>query len=128
MLVNVASPRAGRPRQALTTPAGDDTIWTWPQGEKAFGRMSRAPPGIYDSYLGGKDTYPADRAAAERIIAMMPDGVVRPSAVQNRKFLMRVVRHLAADLGVRQFLDIGAGLPTMDSVHHVAQAAAPDSR
>src|ERR1700744_5048673 len=83
---------------------------------------------MYDYYLGGKDNFPADRAAAERIIAMMPDGVVRTSAVQKRKFLMRVVRHLAQDLGVRQFLDIGTGLPTMNSVHQVAQAVAPDSR
>jgi hypothetical protein len=83
---------------------------------------------MYDYYLGGKDNFPADRAAAERIIALLPDGVVRTSAVQNRKFLMRVVRHLAQDLGVRQFLDIGTGLPTMHSVHQVAQAVAPDSR
>ena len=83
---------------------------------------------MYDYYLGGKDNYPADRAAAERIIAMMPDGVVRTSAVQNRKFLMRVVRYLAEELEVRQFLDIGTGLPTMNSVHQVAQAIAPDSR
>jgi S-adenosyl methyltransferase len=83
---------------------------------------------MYDYYLGGKDNFPADREAAERIIAMMPGGVVRTSAVQNRKFLMRVVRHLAQDLGVRQFVDIGTGLPTMNSVHQVAQSAAPDSR
>jgi hypothetical protein len=83
---------------------------------------------MYDYYLGGKDNYPADRAAAERIIAIMPDGVVRTSAVQNRRFLMRAVRHLTEDLGVRQFLDIGTGLPTMNSVHQVAQAAAPESR
>ena len=83
---------------------------------------------MYDYYLGGKDNYPADRAAAERIIAMMPAGVVRTSAVQNRKFLMRGVRHLTADLGIRQFLDIGTGLPTMNSVHQVAQSVAPDSR
>jgi len=83
---------------------------------------------MYDYYLGGKDNYPADRAAAERIIGMMPDGVVRTSAVQNRKFLMRAVRHLTADLGVRQFLDVGAGLPTMNSVHQVAQLIAPESR
>src|ERR1700735_5073271 len=83
---------------------------------------------MYDYYLGGKDNYPADRAAAERAIASMPNGVVRTAAVQNRKFLMRAVRHLTADLGVRQFLDIGTGLPTMNSVHQVAQAVAPDSR
>jgi len=83
---------------------------------------------MYDYYLGGKDNYPADRDAAERIIGMMPAGVVRTSAVQNRKFLIRAVRHLAADLGIRQFLDIGTGLPTMNSVHQVAQSVAPDSR
>jgi S-adenosyl methyltransferase len=83
---------------------------------------------MYDYMLGGKDNYPADRAAAEAFIAVMPDGVGRASALENRKFLMRVVRHLTADLGIRQFLDIGAGLPTMDSVHQVAQAVAPESR
>jgi hypothetical protein len=83
---------------------------------------------MYDYYLGGKDNYPADRAAAERAIASMPNGVVRTAAVQNRKFLMRAVRHLTADLGIRQFLDIGTGLPTMNSVHQVAQSIAPDSR
>ena len=83
---------------------------------------------MYDYYLGGKDNYPADRAAAERAIASLPNGVVRTAAVQNRKFLMRAVRHLTADLGIRQFLDIGAGLPTMNSVHQVAQAVAPESR
>ncbi len=83
---------------------------------------------MYDYYLGGKDNYPADRAAAERAIASLPNGVVRTAAVQNRKFLMRAVRHLTADLGIRQFLDIGAGLPTMNSVHQVAQGIAPDSR
>jgi len=83
---------------------------------------------MYDYYLGGKDNYPADRAAAERIISMMPGGVVRTSAIQNRKFLMRVVRYLTDELGIRQFLDIGTGLPTMNSVHQVAQATAPDSR
>ena len=83
---------------------------------------------IYDYYLGGKDNYPADRAAAEHIIASMPNGVVRTAAVQNRKFLMRAIRHLTADLGIRQFLDIGTGLPTMNSVHQVAQSIAPESR
>ena len=83
---------------------------------------------IYDYYLGGKDNYPADRAAAEHIIASMPSGVVRTAAVQNRKFLMRAVRYLAAERGIRQFLDIGTGLPTMNSVHQVAQSIAPESR
>jgi hypothetical protein len=83
---------------------------------------------MYDYYLGGKDNYPADRAAAERAIALMPNGVVRTAAVQNRKFLMRAVRYLTVDLGIRQFLDIGTGLPTMNSVHQVAQSFVPESR
>ncbi len=83
---------------------------------------------MYDYYLGGKDNFAADRTAADRAIAMMPDGVVRASAMQNRKFLVRAVRHLAGELGVRQFLDIGTGLPTMNNVHEVAQAIAPQSR
>jgi hypothetical protein len=83
---------------------------------------------MYDYYLGGKDNYPADRAAAERIIAAMPPGVVRASALQNRLFLGRAVRHLSDDLGIRQFLDIGTGLPTMNSVHEVAQSTWADSR
>src|SRR6201992_2341447 len=98
------------------------------QGGEGFWPDVPSTARMYDYYLGGKDNYPADRAAAERIIAMMPNGVVRTGAVQNRKFLMRVVRYLAEDLGVRQFLDIGTGLPTMNSVHQVAQAVAPDSR
>jgi SAM-dependent methyltransferase len=83
---------------------------------------------MYDYYLGGKDNYPADRAAARKAIAMMPDGVVRVSAIQNRRFLIRAVRRLAADCGIRQFLDIGTGLPAMDNVHQVAQRTAPDTR
>jgi hypothetical protein len=83
---------------------------------------------MYDYYLGGKDNYPADRETAERVIGMMPAGVVRTAAARNRRFLIRAVRHLAAERGVRQFLDIGTGLPTMSNVHEVAQSIAPDSR
>jgi S-adenosyl methyltransferase len=83
---------------------------------------------MYDYYLGGKDNYPADRDAAERVIKMMPEGTIRTAAAQNRQFLGRAVRDLATEYGVRQFLDIGTGLPTMNSVHDVAKSAAPDSR
>jgi hypothetical protein len=83
---------------------------------------------MYDYYLGGKDNYPADRDAAERVIKMMPEGTVRTSAIQNRQFLGRAVRDLATEHGMRQFLDIGTGLPTMNSVHDVAKSVAPDSR
>ncbi|HSZ41780.1 MAG TPA: SAM-dependent methyltransferase [Trebonia sp.] len=78
---------------------------------------------MYDYYLGGKDNYPADRKAAEKVMAMMPPGLIQTAAVQNRKFLGRAVRYLVAELGIRQFIDIGTGLPTMNSVHEVAQTA-----
>ena len=80
---------------------------------------------MYDYYLGGKDNFPADRQAAEQVIAMMPAGTIKTAAIQNRMFLGRAVRYLA-ELGIRQFLDIGTGLPTMGNVHEVAQAVAPD--
>jgi hypothetical protein len=83
---------------------------------------------MYDYYLGGKDNYPADREAAERVITMMPEGTIRIAAVHNRQFLGRAVRDLAVGYGIRQFLDIGAGLPTMSSVHDVAKSVEPDSR
>src|SRR5215469_9542962 len=96
--------------------------------EQAFRPNIASAARIYDYYLGGKDNFAADREAAERVIAVMPDGTVRMSATQNRQFLIRAVRHVAGDLGVRQFLDIGTGLPTMNNVHEVAQSIAPDSR
>jgi SAM-dependent methyltransferase len=84
---------------------------------------------MYDYYLGGKDNYPADRAAAEEVIASMPSGGnARIAAVENRKFLGRAVRYLAREAGIRQFLDIGSGLPTVNNVHEVAQSVAPDAR
>ena len=81
---------------------------------------------IYDYLLGGKDNFAADRGAAQQLLAAQPDiaGVVR----DNRLFIGRVVRFLAGEAGIRQFLDLGAGLPTQDSVHEMAQAIAPDAR
>ncbi|MEN3535837.1 SAM-dependent methyltransferase [Microbispora sp. ZYX-F-249] len=76
---------------------------------------------MYDYYLGGKDNFAADREAAERVIAAAP--VTREVARGNRAFLGRVVRFLAGEAGIGQFLDIGAGLPTRDNVHQVAQRA-----
>jgi hypothetical protein len=81
---------------------------------------------IYDYWLGGKDNFAADRKAAEEAFAAYP-GVVT-GARANRQFLARAVRHLAVDAGIRQFLDIGTGIPTADNTHEVAQAAAPESR
>jgi hypothetical protein len=88
---------------------------------------------MYDYMLGGKDNFPADREAAERTFEALGEDVVRGTVRQNRRFLGRAVRYLARDLGIRQFLDIGTGLPTMNSVHDLVRAggkgwAAPDSR
>ncbi|GAA0981050.1 SAM-dependent methyltransferase [Acrocarpospora macrocephala] len=80
---------------------------------------------MYDYYLGGKDNFAADREAAEHVLSIMP--YVRDFTRDNRAFLSRSVR-LIANAGVRQFLDIGSGLPTRENVHQVAQQTAPDSR
>jgi hypothetical protein len=84
------------------------------------------PARIYSYWLGGKDHYPADREAAEQVIRCRPQVVTGARA--NRAFLARVVRFLAAECGIRQFLDIGTGLPAPHSTHEVAQAIAPDCR
>ncbi|MGW2492329.1 SAM-dependent methyltransferase [Streptomyces sp. NPDC001606] len=81
---------------------------------------------MYDSLLGGKDNYPADRAACEELLTQVPS--MRELALNNRQFLRRVVHTLAADFGIRQFIDHGSGLPTQDNVHEVAQRVAPASR
>ena len=78
---------------------------------------------IYDYGLGGKNHFAADRAVAEQVLANMPTALT--VARENRKFLGRAVRYLVAEAGVRQFLDIGAGLPTTENVHEVAQRADP---
>jgi O-methyltransferase involved in polyketide biosynthesis len=97
--------------------------------------QERAPKGIdpaipsvarmYDFYLGGKDNFASDREAGQKVMAAVPG--VRETTRANRVFLGAAVRTLA-ERGVRQFLDIGAGLPTQENVHQVALRAAPDSR
>jgi hypothetical protein len=81
---------------------------------------------MYDYWLGGKDNFAADRKAAEEAIAAFPDFVHLARA--NRAFLRRVVRYLAGEAGVRQFLDIGTGIPTKGNTHQVAQEVAPECR
>ena len=73
---------------------------------------------IYDYLLGGKDNFAIDREAAKQLQAVTPDmaGIVR----DNRSFIRRVVRHVAAEGGIRQFLDLGGGLPTQTNVHEMA--------
>jgi S-adenosyl methyltransferase len=84
------------------------------------------PARRYDYWLGGKDNYPADRESGDVIEAAFP--TIRMTVVENRRFLVRAVRFLAGELGIRQFLDIGTGIPTHPNVHEVAQSIAPDSR
>ncbi len=84
------------------------------------------PARVYDYWLGGKDNFAADREAAEQVIAANP--TVLHGVRANRAFLARAVRYLAGEAGIRQFLDLGTGLPTADNTHQVAQAIAPDTR
>jgi O-methyltransferase involved in polyketide biosynthesis len=81
---------------------------------------------IWNYWLGGKDNYAVDRAAGNKVAEMLPIIVIQARA--DRAFLGRAVRYLAGEAGIRQFLDIGTGLPTADNTHEVAQRVAPESR
>ncbi|MEV6104922.1 SAM-dependent methyltransferase [Streptomyces sp. NPDC051940] len=81
---------------------------------------------VWNWLLGGKDNYPVDRAAGEAYVAAFPG--ILDIARHDRAFLGRAVRHLVGEEGIRQLLDIGTGLPTMDNTHEVAQRTAPESR
>ncbi len=81
---------------------------------------------VYNYWLGGKDNFAADRAAGEAAIKAFPNIVL--SARANRAFQARVVRFLADEAGIRQFLDVGTGIPSANHTHEVAQSVAPDSR
>jgi S-adenosyl methyltransferase len=81
---------------------------------------------VYDYWLGGKDNFEADRVAAEEVIAVRPT-IIRDIRA-NRAFLGRAVRFLAGDAGIRQFLDIGTGIPAAGNTHEVAQSVAPECR
>jgi hypothetical protein len=81
---------------------------------------------VWNYWLGGKDNFAADREAGDQVEKMIP-GIV-DSARANRAFLGRAVRYLAADEGIRQFLDIGTGVPTENNTHEVAQSVAPECR
>jgi SAM-dependent methyltransferase len=81
---------------------------------------------VYDYLLGGKDNYPADRAVAESMIAQLPN--VRLAVQWNRAFLRRVVRYLVGEAGIRQIIDIGAGLPTVGNTHEIALETSRETR
>jgi hypothetical protein len=111
-----------------TTPfpgsSGDSISSTPVQG--SFDTSIAHPARVYDYWLGGKDNFAADRTAGDQVIEANPN--VLPGVRANRAFLQRAVRYLAAEAGIRQFLDLGTGLPTAPNTHEVAQSIAPDSR
>ena len=98
----------------------------WPEIDTSVAHVTR----VYDYLLGGKANFAVDREAAERAYAAWPGGLdgVRADARAHRALLGRVVRYLVDEAGIRQFLDIGTGIPKEDNVHEVAQRAAPEAR
>jgi S-adenosyl methyltransferase len=110
--VSSEGPSAGHETRGETAPTFDTSV----------AHVAR----VYDYWLGGKDNFAADRAAGDQAIAAYPDIVFSVRA--NRAFLARAVRYLASEAGIRQFLDIGTGIPTANNTHEVAQDAAPSSR
>jgi hypothetical protein len=103
---------------------GGDTVGK--SGRPPFDTSVANQARIYDYLLGGTDNYEADRAAVDAVLKVAPQ--MGFTARANRAFLGRVVRYLAAEAGIRQFLDIGTGIPTAGNTHQVAQAVAPESR
>lgn len=97
-----------------------------PAEPPSFDTTIAHPARVYDYWLGGKDNYQADRDAGEAAVKANPN--ILPGARANRAFLGRAVRYLTADAGIRQFLDIGTGLPTASNTHEIAQAIAPDAK
>ncbi|GAB3431098.1 class I SAM-dependent methyltransferase [Flindersiella endophytica] len=81
---------------------------------------------IWNYWMGGKDNYDIDRQIGDASLQIDPD--IATMAVQSRQFLIRAVRFLASERGIRQFLDIGTGLPTMQNTHEVAQSVAPEAK
>ena len=106
------------------------------QGRDVPASMEVAPPGvninaphsarIYDYWLGGKDNFAVDRAVGDAMIEAIPG--MRYMAGENRRFVHRAAGHLVAGEGIRQFLDIGTGIPTRPNLHEVAQRIAPETR
>jgi trans-aconitate methyltransferase len=103
------------------------------QGSRELVEIDTSVPNaarVYDYLLGGDANFAVDREAAERNNAVLPGGIAaaRAEVRANRDFLGRAVRHLAGEAGIRQFLDIGTGIPNADNVHAIAQQVAPESR
>jgi S-adenosyl methyltransferase len=114
-------PPSGSPDETGHAPA-QDPDWLPPEINTGTAHSAR----VYDYWLGGKDNFAADRQVGDEIMAAIPSAPLL--ARENRAFLRRAVRYLAKEAGIRQFLDIGTGIPTAGNTHEVAQAVAPDSR
>ena len=115
MTMDETPPAAGQPADPIGWPER-------PGFDPSVAHIAR----VYDYWLGGKDNYAADRVAGDAAIEAYP--YIAAGVRANRAFLARVVRYLAGEAGIRQFLDIGTGIPTASNTHEVAQAVAPDSR
>ncbi|MBL7499108.1 SAM-dependent methyltransferase [Frankia sp. CNm7] len=113
----------------LSASQGVDGDTAAPNGRALATSLNVAVPHsarMWNHWLGGKDNFPADRAAAQRVVEVFPE--IIEIARSSRRLLDRVVSHLTGELGIRQFLDVGTGLPTEDNTHEVAQRIAPESR
>src|SRR5258705_9737436 len=111
---------------AVMTEPGTVSDRSQTQPSSAIDTSVAHPARVYDYWLGGKDNFAADREAAERVLAATPG--LRERVRANRAFLARAVRFLAGEAGIRQFLDIGTGIPSANNTHEVAQAVAPRAR
>jgi hypothetical protein len=116
---------AGARDDGRTSVAADDATAPGPAAAGIDTTVSHSAR-IWNYWLGGTDNYPVDRQAGDKVAEMLPIIVVQARA--DRAFLGRAIRHLAGREGIRQFLDIGSGLPTADNTHEVAQRAAAESR
>jgi hypothetical protein len=105
---------------------GGGPDWRSPAVAPEINTSVAHPARVYDYWLGGKDNFPADRDVAEAILQVIP--TMRDMAQANRAFQTRAARYLAGEAGLRQFLDIGTGIPTSPNVHEVVQEVAPDAR
>ncbi|WP_254910231.1 SAM-dependent methyltransferase [Micromonospora sp. NBS 11-29] len=110
---------------ALTSEVPGPVVGSGYQGDRIDTSVAH-PARRYNYWLGGKDNFQADRDSGDAMAARFP--TIRLSAVENRRFLRRTVRHLAGEAGIRQFLDIGTGIPTAANTHEVAQSVDPRAR
>jgi len=107
-------------------PVSDDASPLAPIGRRELRTDIPHPARVYDCFLGGKDNFAPDRKLADRIRAAVP--TVPEMARANRAFMQRATEYLVAEAGIRQFLDIGTGIPTEPNLHQVAQRIAPETR